>query len=55
MWTELFLLNKDILLDETDQFIAAITHFRDSLEKEDTEEMKHLFIQSTARRSLFDK
>ena len=52
---ELFLLNKEILLDETDQFIASIKHFRDALESEDTEEMKRLFIQSTKRRKLFNR
>ncbi len=55
LWTELFVMNKDILLDEIDQFIDAITHFRDSLEKEDTQEMKRLFIQSTKRRDKFNK
>lgn len=55
MWTELFLLNKDILLDETNQFIDAISHFRDALANEDEQEMKRLFIQSTQRRKLFNK
>ena len=32
LWSELFLLNKDILLDEIDQFLNATKHFRDSLE-----------------------
>lgn len=55
LWSELFLLNKDILLDEIDQFLEATEHFRDSLEKEDIDEMKRLFIQSTNRRKLFNK
>lgn len=55
LWSELFLLNKDILLDEIDQFLDATRHFRDSLEKEDIDEMKRLFIQSTNRRKLFNK
>lgn len=55
MWTELFMLNKDILLEEIDAFISSITHFRDVLDQEDTEEMKRLFIQSTQRRKKFDK
>ncbi len=55
MWTELFLLNKDILLDETDQFIASIEHFKEALENEDVDEMKRLFIQSTNRREVFNK
>lgn len=55
MWTELFLLNKEILLDETNQFIESISHFRDALQNEDREEMRRLFIQSTQRRKLFNK
>lgn len=55
LWSELFLLNKDILLDEIDHFLDATKHFRDSLEKEDIDEMKRLFIQSTNRRKLFNK
>ena len=55
MWTELFLLNKDILLSEIDAFAAELQHFRDTLAAEDTAEMKRLFIQSTERRKKFDK
>lgn len=55
LWSELFLLNKDILLDEIDQFLDTTKHFRNSLEKEDIDEMKRLFIQSTNRRKLFNK
>lgn len=55
MWTELFLLNKKILLYEIDAFANELKHFRDTLENEDTEEMKRLFIQSTQRRKKFDK
>lgn len=55
MWTELFLLNKEILIDETNQFIESISHFRDALEQEDTDEMKRLFIESTERRKRFNK
>ena len=55
MWTELFLLNKKILLHEIDAFANELKHFRDTLENEDTEEMKRLFSQSTQRRKKFDK
>ena len=55
MWSELFLLNKEILLEEIDAFIASITNFRDVLANEDSEQMKQLFIQSTQRRKKFDK
>lgn len=55
MWTELFLLNKEVLLEEIDAFTTSIAHFRDVLANEDTDEMKRLFIQSTKRRKKFDK
>lgn len=54
MWSELFLENKDILLEEIDHFIASISNFRDALATENTNEMKKLFIQSTDRRKKFD-
>lgn len=55
MWSELFLENKDILLDEIDAFMNAIQHFRNTLDKEDINEMKRLFIQSTYRRKKFNQ
>lgn len=55
MWTELFLLNKDILLNEINAFASSLQHFKEVLENEDEEEMKHLFRQSTQRRIKFDK
>ncbi len=55
MWSELFLLNKEILLEEIDAFIASISNFREVLANEDKEQMKQLFIQSTNRRKKFDK
>ncbi|WP_288341320.1 prephenate dehydrogenase [uncultured Dubosiella sp.] len=55
MWTELFLLNKDILLDEIDQFAASVQQFRDLLVREDVDAMKSTMVQSTARRKKFDR
>ncbi len=55
MWPELFLLNKDILLDEISSFEQAIEHFRKALENDDQEEMARLMIQSTKRREAFEK
>ena len=55
MWTELFLLNKDILLDEIDQFAASVQQFRDLLVREDVDAMKSAMVQSTARRKKFDR
>lgn len=55
MWSELFLENKQVLLDEIDAFMDCMSHFRNTLANEDKEEMKRLFIQSTQRRKKFDK
>lgn len=55
LWSELFLLNKEILVEEIDAFAKELLNFREKLVNEDVEGMKKLFIQSTARRKLFDK
>ena len=53
MWPELFLLNRDILLEETDQFLAAVQQFRDMLAAGDRQGMKEAMIESTKRREKF--
>lgn len=55
LWTELFLMNKENLLEEIETFSNELNHFKRVLENEDVEEMKRLFIQSTERRKRFDK
>lgn len=55
MWSELFLFNKEILLEEITSFQESLQDFKDTLENEDTNKMKELFIQSTSRRKKFDK
>ena len=55
LWSELFLLNKDMLVQEIDDFTKELTNFREKLVNEDLEGMKILFMQSTARRCLFDQ
>lgn len=55
LWSELFLLNKDYLIQEIEDFIKELNHFKDTLYNDDEEEMKRLFIQSTKRRKQFDK
>ena len=55
LWTELFLLNKDNLIQEINDFQNELIHFKEVLEKEDTVEMKRLFVQSTQRRKHFDR
>ena len=55
LWTELFLLNKENLLQEISDFQKELNHFKSALETEDIEEMKRLFVQSTQRRKQFDR
>ncbi len=55
LWSELFLLNKDFLIQEIEEFEAELDHFKQTLIDDDSEEMKRLFIQSSQRRKEFDK
>ena len=55
MWTELFFLNKDMLVPEIDAFIAALNPLKEQVQTEHAQELKRLFVQSTQRRRLFDK
>ncbi|MEG1069646.1 MAG: prephenate dehydrogenase [Ruthenibacterium sp.] len=54
LWSELFLLNKDVLAKEIDTFIAALTDLKDKLKAGDENGLQQLFKQSTARRAHFD-
>lgn len=55
MWAELFLMNKEALLKEADNFMAVFNHFKEALVNDDVDEMKRLFVQSTERRMKFEK
>lgn len=55
LWSELFILNKDILVDNIDKFILEMSKFKEILVNEDIKEMKKKMISSTERRKLFDK
>ena len=54
LWPELFILNKDNLVREIDEFTSEMKNFRDLIQNEDTEKMQELMVQSTQRRSCFD-
>lgn len=54
MWTELFLMNKDALLNQMDRFLADFTSFRNMLAADDAEGMKDRMRISTERRAWFD-
>lgn len=55
IWTELFLLNKENLVQEMDAFLVEMKHLRDTIHNEDVKELQRLLKQSTQRRIHFDK
>lgn len=54
LWSELFLANKDILLDEIDSFATELSQFREILATEQVDAMKERFITSTQRRKKYE-
>ena len=55
MWSELFVANKDVLLDQMTLFINKFNELREMLEAEDIDGMRNMMRHSTERRALFDK
>ena len=55
MWSELFLANKDVLLEQMDLFIRKFNDLKAMLEDEDVDGMRAMMRHSTRRRALFDK
>ena len=55
MWSELFLLNKDALLEQMDTFSREFEAFRQLVADEDVEAIRQAMRQSTERRAWFDK
>lgn len=55
MWSELFLLNKEDLLEQMDCFMEEFTNLRDLIEKDEVEQLKEKMRLSTRRRALFDR
>ena len=55
MWSELFVANKDVLLDQMELFMAQFSRLKSMLEAEDVEGMRAMMRHSTTRRALFDK
>ena len=55
MWSELFVANKDVLLEQMDMFIHKFNELKAMLEKEDVDGMREMMRHSTQRRALFDK
>ena len=55
MWSELFIENKEVLLNQMDVFIDKFNELRSMLENEDVDGMRKMMRHSTERRALFDK
>lgn len=55
MWSELFLLNREALLQQMDAFADEFDRFRTMLREGDGEGMRDVMRRATARRMLFDK
>ena len=55
MWSELFMLNKDMLISEIKAFEGELEKLRRSMETDDVETMKKMMRISTERRGMFDK
>ncbi len=55
MWSELFLLNKDQLLQQMDLFDAAFGQLRNAIANDNREEIRERMRLSTRCRELFDK
>ena len=55
MWSELFLSNRDALLEQMDVFLEKMTAMRDALAAGDSDTMRDMMRLSTERRRAFDK
>ena len=55
MWSELFVENKEVLLNQMNLFIDKFCDLKAMLEAEDIEGMRKMMRHSTKRRALFDK
>ena len=55
MWSELFVANKDVLLEQMNLFIDKFNNLKTMLETEDIDGMRAMMRHSTERRALFDK
>lgn len=55
MWSELFVQNKEALLEQMNLFMDKFIQLKEMLETEDVEGMRKMMRHSTERRALFDK
>ena len=55
MWSELFLLNREVLIAQIDSFTCELLRMREILCRQDRAALEEMFIHSTRRRALFDR
>lgn len=55
MWSELFVANKEALLEQMNLFMDKFKELKEMLETEDVDGMRKMMRHSTERRALFDK
>ena len=55
MWSELFVSNKEVLIEQMNLFINQFNSLKTMLENEDVDGMRAMMRRSTQRRALFDK
>lgn len=55
LWAELFLGNKDNLLESINGFEKCLDEIKDAIKADDADKLKEIFIEATARRSKLDK
>jgi len=55
MWTELFMENREYLLNELEIFLAALEQYKDALEAEDSDKMKALLYDGKRLKEEVDR
>jgi len=51
LWSQLFLANKDNLIEEIDKFMAEVSEIKKALENTDEAKLKELFVKAKEKRS----
>jgi prephenate dehydrogenase len=55
LWSELFILNKDILVNDIESFILCLNDLKDKIKDSKEEDIKELMRESTKRRKEFER
>ena len=55
LWSELFLANKDVLIEQMNLFIDKFNDLKTMLESDDIDGMRAMMRYSTQRIALFDR